>query len=106
MNLKFYQVIETSTGDMGLGKFRMNDIEAGPSPRIARRTAARPCTTGRPGGRTSATGVATEGAVRAHAQQYRTCEPEDPCRCSKITRLRTAASAFQAMQQLMGREFL
>src|SRR3546814_8548646 len=23
-----YQVIETSTGDMGLGKFRMNDIES------------------------------------------------------------------------------
>jgi seryl-tRNA synthetase len=23
-----YQVIETSTGDMGLGKYRMNDIES------------------------------------------------------------------------------
>ena len=46
-----YQVIETSTGDMGLGKFSMNDISWSypRSPNIERPTAARLCTTGKRG---------------------------------------------------------
>ena len=56
-----YQVVEIATGDMGAGKYRMNDIETwlpslGAS---ARRTAARRCTTGRPAGPASGTATPT-----------------------------------------------
>ena len=57
-----YQVIETSTGDMGLGKYRMNDIESwvpilGQVSRDAQLLDA--CTTGRRGGPTFATAMPT-----------------------------------------------
>ena len=76
-----YQVIETSTGDMGLGKYRMNDIESWvPSlgqisrdaqlldaARLAGAAGEHPLSRER-----------REGAVRAHAQQYRAGQPADP----------------------------
>ena len=61
-----YQVVETSTGDMGLGKYpdeRHRELGAVASANIARPTAARPCTTGRRGGRTCA-GATSERKVR------------------------------------------
>ena len=69
-----YQVIETSTGDMGTGKFRMNDLESWvPSPRQISRDpqlldaarlagAAREPAVARRG---------AQGALRPHAQQHR-----------------------------------
>ena len=85
-----YQVIETSTGDMGLGKYpdeRHRELGAVASANIARPTAARPCTTGRRGGRTFA------GATRSArcASSTRSTTPRWParassCRCWKTTR--------------------
>ena len=56
-----YEVVECSTGDMGAGKYRMNDIKPGSRrwASSARPTAAPRCTTGRPAGRTCATGTRT-----------------------------------------------
>jgi seryl-tRNA synthetase len=75
-----YQVIETSTGDMGLGKYRMNDIESWvPSLGKYREThSCSTCTTGRRGARTSAGATGAARCASPHAQQHGAGEPAHP----------------------------
>ena len=74
-----YQVIETSTGDMGLGKFRMNDIESW-VPSLGKYRETHSCSTLHDWQARRATiRRRREGAVRAHAQQHRAGEPAHPC---------------------------
>ena len=89
-----YQVIETSTGDMGLGKYRMNDIESWvPSLEQVSRDpqlldAARLAGAA---GQPPLPRRRRQGAVRAHAQQYGAGLARGSwCRCSRTTRRRTA----------------
>ena len=90
-----YQVIETSTGDMGLGKYRMNDLESWvPSPRQISRDAQLldACTTGRRGGRTSATAAPTgRSASRTRSTTPRSRPRASSCPCSRTTRPPTGA---------------
>ena len=76
-----YQVIETSTGDMGLGKYRMNDIESW-VPSLSKYRETHSCSTLHDWQARRANlryrGKRREGAVRAHAQQHRARLPADP----------------------------
>ena len=76
-----YQVIETSTGDMGLGKYRMNDIESWvPIARQISRDAQLldAARLAGPPGEHSLSRQRRQGAVRAHAQQYGAGLATDP----------------------------
>ncbi len=73
-----YQVVETSTGDMGLGKFRMNDLEIlGAEPRQISRDAQLldPARLAGAAGEFAVARQGAEGALRPHAQQHRAGEP-------------------------------
>ena len=89
-----YQVIETSTGDMGLGKYRMNDIESW-VPSLGKYRETHSCSTlarlAGAAGEHPLPRQRREGAVRAHAQQYRAGVARgSSCRCSRTIRRRTA----------------
>ncbi len=76
-----YQVIETSTGDMGLGKYRMNDIESWvPSPRQISRDAQLldPARLAGPPRQPPLPRCGRQGALRPHPQQHRAGEPAHP----------------------------
>ena len=106
-----YQVIETSTGDMGVGKFRMNDIESLGA--VARQISRDPqlLDPARLAGAARQPALArrgAQGALRPHAQQYRAgLARASSCRCSRTTRPRTAGCGCPtALQALMGGEYL
>ena len=76
-----YQVVETSTGDMGLGKYRMNDIESW-VPSLGKYRETHSCSTlhdwqarrGEP----ALARRGAEGPLRPHAQQHRAGVPAHP----------------------------
>ena len=76
-----YQVVETSTGDMGAGKFRMNDLESWvPSPRQISRD-PQLLDPARLAGAARESEVArrrAQGALRPYAQQHRSGLAPDP----------------------------
>ena len=76
-----YQVVETSTGDMGLGKYRMNDIESW-VPSLGKYRETHSCSTLHDWQARRANlryrGSDGKGAVCAHAEQHRAGEPAHP----------------------------
>ena len=76
-----YQVIETSTGDMGLGKYRMNDIESW-VPSLGKYRETHSCSTLHDWQARRANiryrGERRQGALRPHAQQHRAGAPAHP----------------------------
>ena len=89
-----YQVVETSTGDMGIGKYRMNDIEIlGAVPRQISRDPQLldPARLAGAAGESAVARRGAQGALRPHAQQHRArLARASSCRCSRTTRRRTA----------------
>ena len=102
-----YQVIETSTGDMGLGKYRMNDIESWvPSlGQISRDPQL--LDPARLAGAARQPPLPRQRTARC-ASPTRSTTPRwrargSSCRCSRTTRPRTAACGCpKALQELMG----
>ena len=76
-----YQVIETSTGDMGLGKYRMNDIESW-VPSLGKYRETHSCSTLHDWQARRANlryrDARRQGPLRPHAQQHRAGLPADP----------------------------
>ena len=89
-----YQVIETSTGDMGTGKFRMNDIESWvPSPRQISRDpqlldAARLAGAPRQPAAGATRSARSASSTRSTTPRWR--PRASSCRCSRTTRTPTA----------------
>ena len=102
-----YQVIETSTGDMGLGKYRMNDIESW-VPSLGKYRETHSCSTlarlAGAAGQPSLPRCRGQGAVRPHAQQYRAGEPADPGAAARESpdRGRAGAACRKRSAPLMG----
>jgi hypothetical protein len=93
-----YQVIETSTGDMGAGKFRMNDIESW-VPSLGKYRETHSCSTLHDwqARRANLRWRDEDRKVRfAHTLNNTALAlPASSCRCWKTTRLPTAASPAQ-----------
>ena len=90
-----YQVVETSTGDMGAGKFRMNDLESW-VPRLGKYRETHSCSTLHDWqARRANRGGATTSARSASSTPSTTPlwpRPGSSCRCSRTTRPRTGGS--------------
>ena len=87
-----YQVVETSTGDMGLGKFRMNDLESW-VPSLGKYRETHSCSSLHDWQARRANPPLPrerwQGALRPHAPQHRAGVPRSSSRRSKTTRPRT-----------------
>jgi seryl-tRNA synthetase len=105
-----YQVIETSTGDMGLGKYRMNDIESW-VPSLQKYRETHSCSTLHDwqARRANIRYRASDGKVRFAHTLNNTALASPRILVPLLENHQTADGRVklpQAMQQLMGREFL
>jgi len=105
-----YQVIETSTGDMGLGKYRMNDIESW-VPSLGKYRETHSCSTLHDwqARRANIRYRASDGKVRFAHTLNNTALASPRILVPLLENHQTADGRVrlpQAMQQLMGREFL
>jgi seryl-tRNA synthetase len=105
-----YQVIETSTGDMGLGKYRMNDIESW-VPSLSKYRETHSCSTLHDwqARRANIRYRGTDGKVRFAHTLNNTALASPRILVPLLENHQTADGRVllpKAMQQLMGREFL